>query len=124
LGRKKVAAAVPFLVAAVDRVFRERDSSLTREELAEVSLALGRIGDRKGYAAVRKACDSLLQSQPRSPGSSAIQDLFKAYEGLALLGHKREALAELKRIYEQQGAKMEPLRRKEYQAQLSAAATW
>ncbi len=124
LGKKKSTEAVVPLANRIETILAFGQDSSAEAELAEDTLALGRIGDPKGYAALRKACDSLSQSQPRSPGSSAIQDLFKAYEGLALLGHKKEALAELKRIYEQQGAKMEPLRRKEYQAQLSAAATW
>jgi len=124
LGKKKSTEAVVPLANRIETILAFGQDSSTEAELAEDSLALGRIGHPKGYAAVRKACDSLSQSQPRSPGSSAIQDLFKAYEGLAMLGHKKEALAELKRIYEQQGAKMEPLRRKEYQAQLSAAAAW
>jgi hypothetical protein len=73
---------------------------------------------------VRKACDHLSQTLPTGPWSGAIEDLFTAYHGLALLGHKKEALAELKQIYEKQGAKMEPARRAEYKAQLAAAATW
>ncbi len=115
---------MPFLVKHVETVLGQRESSLTETELAQISLALGQIGDAKGYPAVRKACGHLSEWLPRSPGSSAVQDLFRAYQGMALLGHKKEALAELKRIYKQYGPKMEPGRRKEYEARLTAAATW
>lgn len=124
LGKKKSLKAVPALVKRVNTTLSERQSSSTAAELAEISLSIGRIGDAKGYAAVRKVCDSLSSWLPRFPASGAIQELFEAYEGLAPLEHKKEALAELKQIYEKQGAKMEPARRAEYQAQLTAAAAW
>ena len=65
-----------------------------------------------------------LRTLPRAPWSGATRDLFRAYEGLALLGHKKEALAELERIYEKEKARMEPLRKKEFEQQLAAAEKW
>jgi hypothetical protein len=124
LGTKKSIKAVPFLVNRIDGILDERESSLTETELAEVSLALGRIGDPKGLPAVKKACDHLSIRLPRSPGSAAVRDLFSAYHGLALLGQKKEALAESNRIYKEASPRMEPLRKKEFEERLAEAAKW
>jgi hypothetical protein len=124
LGEKKSVKAVPHLVKRIETCLGERQNSSTETELADICLALGRIGNPKGYPAVKKACEQLSVSSPNSPGSNAIRNLFRAYEGMAMLGHKKEALAELKRIYEKHGAKMEPATKAEYKKQLSAAATW
>ena len=124
LGKKKSIKAVPFLAKQIETVLEQRESSLTETELAEISLALGRIGDPKGLPAVKKACDHLSYWLPRSPGSSATQELFTAYHGLALLGQKKEAMAELNRIYGEFRPKMEPLRKKEFEERLGEAAKW
>jgi hypothetical protein len=124
LGEKKSVKAIPHLARRIETTQGERQTSSTDAELAEISLALGRIGNTKSYPAVKKACEQLSVSSPNSPGSNAIRNLFRAYEGMAMLGHKKEALAELKRIYEKHGVKMEPATKAEYEKQLSAAATW
>ena len=124
LGQKKSVKAVPFLMKQVERVLEESESSLSEAELAEISLALGRIGDPKGLPAVKKACEHLSYWLPRSPGSSATQKLFTAYQGLALLGQKKEALAELNQIYKEFRPKMEPHRKKEFEERLGEAAKW
>jgi hypothetical protein len=125
LGKKKSIKAVPFLAKRVDAILRgKEESSSTQTELAEISLALGRIGDPKGLPVVQKACDHLSDVLPRSPGSSAVQELFTAFEGLALLGHKKDALAELNHIYSEFRPRMEILRKKEFEERLSEAEKW
>ena len=124
LGYKKSVKAVPLLVKRIGSILGGREDSCTRGELANASLALGRIGDPKALPAVTKACDHLAGSSPRWPGSGALDDLFAAYHGMALLGHKKDALAELKRIYEDHKSEMEPHRQTEYQEHLEKAAKW
>jgi hypothetical protein len=125
LGKKKSVKAVPILARGVELiVYGNWTYSSAESELAAVSLALGQIAEPKGLPAVKKACDHLSSSFPTLTNAMAIPNLFTAYRGMALLGRKKEALAELKRIYEKQGAKMEPARKAEYEKQLSAAATW
>jgi len=124
LGQSRSVKAFPYLVTRIGAILGGREDSGTQSELAEVALALGRIGDPKGLPAVQKACDHLSDVLPRSPASGAIQELFTAYQGLALLGHKKEALVELKRIYKEYGAKMEAHRRTEFEVRLAEAAKW
>ena len=81
---------MPFLVRRVEMVLRGKENpQSTENEIAAISYALGQIGDPKGLPAVKKACDHLSYWLPRSPGSGAVHDLFTAYHGLALLGHKK-----------------------------------
>jgi hypothetical protein len=125
LGNKKSAKAVHFLAWGIECILGgEWSSSSADKDLPAICYALGQIGDPTSFSAVRKACDHLSSSLPNSASRSAIPDLFMAYHGMAMLGHKKEALAELTRIYEKHGAKMEPARRTEYEKQLAAAATW
>ena len=124
MGKKKSVKAVAPLTKQIEIVLDQHESSLTETELAEISLALGRIGDPQGLPAVKKACEHLSYWLPRSPGSGAVQDLFTAYHGLAMLGHKKEALAELKRIYKEFSPKMETQRTTEFEARLAEAANW
>jgi len=55
LGRHKSGNAVPLSVKRIDSVLGQRGSSLTQKELAELSFALGQIGDPKGFPAVKRA---------------------------------------------------------------------
>jgi hypothetical protein len=129
LGDKKTAKAVPFLEKSIDAVLaRDKVSSETEWELAAYSLALGQIGDMKAFPAVKKACDRLSELCPRSVGSNAFSDLFAAYHGMALLGHKKEALEELNRIYKNLPTtslpEMDVQKKKEYEGMLEKAEKW
>jgi hypothetical protein len=86
--------------------------------------ALGRIGDAKTLPAIIKVCDDLSSSVPTRSEFGACNNLFGAYHGMALLGHKKEALAELKRVYEKYGSEMKPYLKAEYRRRLEEAAKW
>jgi hypothetical protein len=125
LGRQGSTKAVPALSKRIETILGSKEeSSSTQTELAACSLALGQIGDTKAISTVKNACDHLAYWAPRTPASGALHDLFAAYHGLAMLGQKNEALANLKRIYREHGQTMEPHTRKEYEAKLSQAANW
>jgi hypothetical protein len=125
LGRQKSTKAVPSLSKRIEAILGSKDvSSSTERELAACSLALGLIGDAKAVPVVTKACDHLAYWSPRWAGSNALQNLFDAYHGLAMLDQKKEALAELKRVYREHGPTMEPHTRKDYETKLSEAAKW
>ena len=53
-----------------------------------------------------------------------IEDLFRAYRGLALLGGKDEAIGELERLVAAHGMKFEADCAKEYAKRLKAARKW
>jgi hypothetical protein len=57
-------------------------------------------------------------------GSSMNEDLFRAYQGLALLGEKDEAVKELKRLIAAYGTEMEASTRKDYEKRLTEAKDW
>ena len=122
LGQRGCTKAIPPLIERIETILGDgEDSSSTRLELAACSLALGRIGDAKALPAVRNACKHLSY---RLPDSGKLHDLFAAYRGLAMLGQKKEALAELNRIYKEFGPKMEAYTKRDYEAELSNAAGW
>ena len=52
------------------------------------------------------------------------EDLFRAYQGLALLGEKDEAVKELKRLFAAYGTEMEASTRKDYEKRLAEAKDW
>ncbi len=82
LGWHKSVKAVTPLMRRVERILGSRQDSATQSELAEVSLALGRIGNSAAYPAVRKACDHLSRTLPRRPGrglSATSSELMKAW---------------------------------------------
>ncbi len=125
LGHWKSAKAVPSLIRRADRLLaQQRESHSSTVELATISAALGQIGDRKALPTVEKVCNRLSSLSPSWSDSSAYRDLFSAFHGLALFGHKKEAFAELKRIYEKRGPKMQPTKRAEYKKRLGEAESW
>lgn len=81
-----------------------------------------------------KACKHLsywfyMSYRPREIGRSATGsnqgiDLFHAYHGMALLGYKQEALAELERLLREYGTEMEGHARDEYEVLLEKANGW
>jgi len=124
LGRHKSVKGVPLLVKRIDVVLAQPGTSLTQKELAEVSLALGEIGDPKGLPAVKKVYDHISFTLPHWHDSYVFQNLYTACHGVALLGHKKEALAELKRIYNEYGPNMDAVSKKECEECLRKAAKW
>jgi uncharacterized protein (TIGR03067 family) len=122
------------IMARVDEFYADKkreESSLTRTEMTHCALALGQIGDRASLPQVRRVCTDLSHTvymayrpseQGRWAADSGInEDLFRAYDGLALLGEKDEALKELKRLLATYGAEMEASTRKDYEKRLKAA---
>ena len=87
LGWHKSVKAVTPLMRRVERILGSRQDSATQSELAEVSLALGRIGNSAAYPAVRKACDHLSRTLPRGAPSSGLSatssELMKAWHARA-----------------------------------------
>ncbi len=96
-------------------------------ELSQGALTLGKLHDPGSADLVHRICAELPRHVARAGFCTADVDcigLFAAYRGLALLGHKKDALAELKRIYDREKARMEPLEKKEFEQQLAAAEKW
>ena len=125
LGHWKSTKAIPFLIARADTLLREqRELHSSAVELAAVSAALGQIGDRRALPAVERVCNRLSSPFRSWSDSRACDNSFSAFHALALLGHKKEALAELQRVYEKYGAKMEPAARAEYKKRLGEAENW
>jgi RNA polymerase sigma factor (sigma-70 family) len=121
-GRAPIAAWVDTFYADPKRKF----STLTRAEMSHCSLALGQIGDEAGLPQVRKVCKDMsywLETYGIA-GSAMVEDLFRAYHGLALLGCKDEAIKELERLLAAHGAKIEASFKKEYAERLTAAKDW
>jgi hypothetical protein len=73
---------------------------------------------------VKAACDHISSTFPEWHDSHVVQNLFTAYRAMALLGHKKEALAELKRINEEFGSTLKSYEKDEYEKQLSESAKW
>jgi RNA polymerase sigma factor (sigma-70 family) len=121
-GRVPIAASVDAFYADPKRTF----STLTRAEMSHCSLALGQIRDEAGLPQVRKVCKDMsywLETYGIA-GSAMLEDLFRAYQGLALLGYKDEAIKELERLLAAHGAKIEASFKKEYAERLTAAKDW
>jgi hypothetical protein len=125
LGRWKSVKAVPLLVKRIETIVASKtDDESERNELVRISHALGTIGDQKGLAAVKMACDFLASTPALLSERTACTNLFGAYYGLALFGRKKEALAQLKRIYEKHRSDMTPYSRENYEEWLAEAAKW
>lgn len=135
LGEHQSTKAAPILEARIDKILRNYTGiSSDQSEIAEASLALGLIRLPSTYPAVQKACkfmsDRIYNSyrpleQGRSGGCSMlIYNLFKAYQGMALLGYKEQALAELQRLWNEYGKEMDACNQKEYSDNLKAARLW
>jgi hypothetical protein len=118
-GRAPIAAHLDAFYADKNREF----SSLTRAEMSHCSLALGQIGDKASMPQVRRVCkDMSCWLETYGPqGSAMLEDLFRSYQGLALLGEKDEAIKELERLFAAHGAKFEEHQKKEYAERLKAA---
>ena len=100
--------------------------STTRSEMSYCALALGQIGDEAGLPQARKVCkDMSFYLENYGVGDSGmIEDLFRAYQGLALLGGKDVAIKELERLVADCGAKFEASTKKQYAERLKAAKDW
>jgi hypothetical protein len=121
-GRAVIAARVDTFYADPKRGY----DSLTRAEMTHCALALGQIGDPEGLPAVRKVCRDMSYwiETYLNADSAMLTDLFRSYQGLALLGHKTAALEELTRLEVRYGAQFEPSYRKEFADRLKAAKDW
>jgi hypothetical protein len=53
-----------------------------------------------------------------------LEDLFRSYQGLALLGGKDEAVKELERLVADYGEKFDASAKKEYAERLKTAKEW
>lgn len=110
----------------VDEFYADKNreySSLTRAEMSHCSEALGQIGDKADLPQVRKVCKDMsywLETYGIS-GSAMLENLFRSYQGLMLLGEKDEAIKELERLFAAHGAKFEESAKKEYAERLKAA---
>jgi RNA polymerase sigma factor (sigma-70 family) len=129
LGNTKAKEGRPVIAGRVDAFYADPKrgyDSLTRAEMSHCALALGQIGDQEGLPAVRKVCRDMsywIETYGNS-GSSMLEDLFRAYQGLALLGHKNAALVELTLLEQRYGAQFEPSYRKEFADRLKVAKDW
>lgn len=135
LGKHKSMKATPHIIERIDRILNDEPvTSSSRTELAEASLALGSIGISSSLPVVKKACEHLsywfyMSYRPIEQGRSGrdsgqIEDLFKTYHGMALLGNKKQALTELQRLLSEYGEEMESRARKEYIELLKNAEEW
>jgi RNA polymerase sigma factor (sigma-70 family) len=120
LGKNKSRAAVDELIQVIQQRRKHLDTT-SDAEMARAALALGRIADRKGLPAVRSACQHLPHW---IKGGWGYLYFFDAYHGLALLGHKKEALAELDHLFEQYGGRLEPHARREFALRRKEASHW
>jgi RNA polymerase sigma factor (sigma-70 family) len=122
------------IAARVDAYYADEKRSVdstTQAEMTHCAQALGQIGDRASLPQVRRVCADLshavymsyrpLDQGRRGGGSSLNENLFRAYDGLALLGEKEEAVKELQRLLTTYGAEMEASTRKDYEERLKAA---
>jgi RNA polymerase sigma factor (sigma-70 family) len=125
-GQGKVNDGRAPIVARVDAFYADKNreySSLTRAEMSHCSLALGQIGDKADLPPVRKVCKDIsywLETYGIQ-GSQMLEDLFRSYQGLVLLGEKDAAIQELERLFAAHGAKFEESAKKEYAERLKAA---
>lgn len=121
-GRKPIAGRVDAFYADPKRSV----DSTTRSEMSYCALALGQIGDKAGLPQVRTVCEDLSYwVETYGVGDSGmIEDLFRAYQGLALLGEKEAAVKELERLVAAFGEKFEAGTKKEYGEKLKAAKGW
>lgn len=135
LGKHQSRQAAPAIAKRIEQILDgDVVSSSTQAELAEASLALGRIGDVSARPAVKKACDHLsywiymsyrpIEQGRSGHGSSQIANLFQAYHGMSLLGQKQEALTELERLFRKYGQEIEGFTREDYEKLLKEAENW
>ncbi len=129
LGQAKAKEGRAPIAARIDAYYDDPKRSVdttSRAEMGHCALALGQIGDKASLPQVRRVCEDL-SAWPGTYGagdSGLIEDLFRAYRGLALLGAKEEALKELERVLAAHGEKFDAGARKEYAEKLKAAKGW
>ena len=131
LGQHKTRAAAPTIVSNAERTLQQveqRHDSSSDNEMAEIALALGQIGDSKNLPVVRKLCDSLVAGTDSlySQGINEVVTprLFMAFHGLALLGDKTPAIEALNGLYARHQDKATERDRRKYQEALQAARQW
>jgi hypothetical protein len=88
-------------------------------ELVQGALTLGQLGEVASVDVVRRICNEL-SDRVDTPGGD-VHRLFTAYQGLALLGKKDEALMELQHIPKRYAAKWNPDIDKIHQRSLTEA---
>lgn len=136
LGEQKSAAAARPIAERINTILASgKEDSRLYTELSMCAEALGRIGNQDFVQAVRRVCKHHINMITYCMGpveqchfgesfSTEFESLFQAYQGLAALGAKDDALRQLKEVYERYGEKMDPSSREEYEARLGAAANW
>ncbi|HET6250552.1 MAG TPA: hypothetical protein VFE47_22890 [Tepidisphaeraceae bacterium] len=127
LGRNRVVKGGPAIARYIDRTVQAPDaqgSSLQITELSESVFALGKIGDRQNLPAVQKACRRLSAECDSKYGHMDVDDLGRAYHGLAMLGEKQAAITELTRLNAGHAGRIEVRGRKDLAAYLDEAKSW
>lgn len=125
LGKHKVVEARDALLKRVDTIFSEKPVNSSQDsELSACALALGQLGDTEALGHVLKICNHLAEPV-RWPNQHAnVSNLFKAYQGWALLGDKDAALTKLRELHADYSGKMDQSVRDEYNKRLGAAEKW
>ena len=129
LGERKVKEGRKPIAGRVDTFYADPNHSVdstTRSEMSYCALALGQIGDKASLPQVKRVCEDMSwRLETYGVGDSGmIEDLFRAYRGLALLGGKQEAHKELERVIATYGEKFDAGAKKEYEEKLKAAKEW
>jgi hypothetical protein len=134
LGRARAKEARTPLAQRITTLLTGEVNSLKQSDMAACAEVLGLIGDRNSAPIVCKVCDHLsywlrMAYRPIEEGRSGtwsgqIATLFKAYEALARLGFKEEALFHLAELKTQCLMEMEPSNQEDYQTSLKRAVSW
>lgn len=134
LGRERVYEGRIQLEERINSLLIGPVDTLKQSEMAACAESLSQIGDSKSVQAVRKVCEHLsywiymsyrpVEEGRSGVGSGQISTLFKAYQALARLGFKEEAISHLEEIKMKYLKEMELSFQEEFLDRLQKATGW
>ncbi|AVV51705.1 Uncharacterized protein XB17_03133 [Leptospira santarosai] len=108
----------------IKELFKGDSDTFKDGEMVECATALGNIGNPKSAKILRKVANHLSYDYSGGERTPNIYNVFSAYEALAKLGHKKEALVRLNELKKDYLEKMNGDTQKKFLENLKKAEKW
>ncbi|EMO14004.1 hypothetical protein LEP1GSC165_3618 [Leptospira santarosai str. CBC523] len=124
LGKSKLEKYRLPLENKIKELFKGDSDTFKDGEMVYCATALGKIGNPKSAKILRKVANHLSYDYSGRERTPDIYNVFSAYEALAKLGHKKEALVRLNELKKDYLEKMNGDAQKEFLENLRNAEKW
>ncbi|MBW9231606.1 hypothetical protein [Leptospira santarosai] len=108
----------------IKELFKGDSDTLKDSEMVDCATALGNIGNPKSAKILRKVANHLSYDYSGGERTPNIYNVFSAYEALAKLGHKKEALVRLNELKKDYLETMDGDTQKKFLENLKKAEKW